>query len=257
MEGCGLVSEDDIAEACGALARAAGDYLCNVVRERGVTCSVCATSVEGYDLCWRCQRDKAPGLADVVAPLGYAIAGTESAALVRDYKHHPVLRVREERSAIIQRLLFLGIKLHERCIGAAAGRPVSLRLAIPSLTSRPGAHPLGEIVRSTKLVAPGVELTPAPDVLCDRAISADKFVLQPATRLGGDHVLVLDDSWTTGSTAQSAALALRRAGASAVSVMVVGRWLSPQFGSTAGFVKARLNADYDPLLCPVTGGRCP
>ena len=69
-------------------------------------------------------------------------------------------------------------------------------------------------------------------------------------------MLVLDDTWTTGSNAQSAALTLRRAGAAAVSVMVVGRWLNPRFGATARFV-AGLQREYNPDLCPVTGGLCP
>ena len=107
------------------------------------------------------------------------------------------------------------------------------------------------------VVEDDVELAAAPDGACDRAISAAKFVLRPTVRLDGHHVLVLDDSWTTGSNAQSAALALRRAGASAVSVLVVGRWLSPRFGRTADFVAARLAGGYDPYTCPVTGSRCP
>jgi orotate phosphoribosyltransferase len=85
----------------------------------------------------------------------------------------------------------------------------------------------------------------------------DKFALHPAGRLDGHHVLILDDTWTTESSAQSAALAVRRAGAAAVSVMVVGRWLSPGHGVTANFVATRLQRDYDPDLCPVTGGDCP
>ncbi len=62
---------------------------------------------------------------------------------------------------------------------------------------------------------------------------------------------------TTGANAQSAVLAARRAGAAAVSVMMVGRWLRPDFGHNAQFIKTRLARDYDPWLCPVTGGECP
>ena len=68
---------------------------------------------------------------------------------------------------------------------------------------------------------------------------------------------VLDDTWTTGSRSLSAALALHDAGADHVSVMVVGRWLSPTFVNNAEFIKTRLQRDYDPRICPVTGGDCP
>jgi hypothetical protein len=249
---------DDVAAVRGALASAAGGYLRNVVREQGVTCRVCTTPVHGFDLCWRCrQHRRIAGLADVVAPLTYAIGDQPSAALVQRYKNDPVRDVREQHGHTINWLVLLGITLHERCIGAAAGLPVSLRLAIPSLTSRPGVHPFMEIARTISAVGDGVELAAAPDSVCDRAIRSDKFVLRPEASLDGEHVLVLDDTWTTGSNAQSAALALRRAGAVAVSVMVVGRWLSPGFGKTAEFIRTRLGRGYDPDVCPVTGGLCP
>jgi hypothetical protein len=38
-------------------------------------------------------------------------------------------------------------------------------------------------------------------------------------------VLLLDDTWTSGGTAQSAAVALKRAGARSVAVVVAGRHL--------------------------------
>ncbi len=70
-------------------------------------------------------------------------------------------------------------------------------------------------------------LIPAFDARCDRVMSGDKFTVQPAGAVTDRHVLVLDNVWTTGSNAQSAALTLRRAGAAAVSVLLmIGRWLS-------------------------------
>ena len=48
-----------------------------------------------------------------------------------------------------------------------------------------------------------------------------------------------------------------RAGAAAVSVMVVGRWLNPNRRGTADFIATRLQRDYDPDICPVTGDECP
>jgi len=247
----------DSAQADNALVHAAGAYLRNVVRQPQITCRLCAAPVNGFDRCWRCeQAHRIVGVADVVAPLTYAIAGTQSAALVRDYKNHPARRVRENHSAILKSLLRLGISRHERCICRAAGLPVSCRLVIPSLTSRPGRHPFAELAATINMISDAVALVPAPDARCDRAIN-DKFVLQPTIRLHRRHVLILDDVWTTGSNAQSAALEVRRTGAAAVSVMVVGRWLSPDRPRTAEFIAQRLNRSYDTGLCPVTGGRCP
>jgi hypothetical protein len=246
----------DTTQVRSELLRAAGGYLRNVIRQPKITCRVCAAPVRGFDRCWRCaQARRIAGVADVVAPLTYAVAGTPSAALVRDYKNHPARSVRERHGAVINWLVWLGITCHERCIGRAAGLAVSCRLVVPSLTSRPGRHPFTELAHPMNTACDAMALMPAADATCDRAIN-DKFVLQPASRLDGQHVLILDDVWTTGSTAQSAALAVRRAGAAAVSVMVVGRWLNRDRRSSTHFIATRLRRDYDPDICPVTGGEC-
>ncbi|MCW2653596.1 MAG: hypothetical protein QOE41_4136 [Mycobacterium sp.] len=241
-----------------ALAAAAGGYLRNVVREPGVTCEVCTTPVDGFARCWRCQQhQRIAGVADVVAPLTYAIGGTQSATLLWHYKDDPVRKVRERHGLILNWLLYLAIWEHERCLGVMAGVPVSLRVAIPSLSGRTGTHPFVTLARWMNAISPSIALVPRPGALCDRVVTADKFVLEPGLRLDGQHVLVLDDTWTTGSNAQSAALALRRAGAERVSVLVVGRWLSPGYGATAAFISERLQRDFDPDICPVTGAGCP
>jgi predicted amidophosphoribosyltransferase len=55
----------------------------------------------------------------------------------------------------------------------------------------------------------------------DRTISADKYVV--ARKLSGEPVLLIDDTWTTGANAQSAAAALRHAGAGPIALVVIGR----------------------------------
>jgi len=230
--------------------------LCNVVREPLRTCRVCATPVDGFELCWRCREHLRVGaVADVVAPLMYAIDTSESAALVREYKNHPLRSVRQRRCSMIAELLRLAVSLHQDCFGAVVGKPVSLRVVIPSLTFRPGTHPMTSIAQSLRLVG-DARLMPALDARCDRVMSGDKFTVQPAGAVTDRHVLVLDDVWTTGSNAQSAALTLRRAGAAAVSVLVVGRWLSSRNTLSARFID-ELQHGYDSAVCPVTGCRCP
>jgi len=91
----------------------------------------------------------------------------------------------------------------------------------------------------------------------DRDISERNFAIRPHVDLTGRHVLLLDDTWTSGASARSAALTLRRAGAQRVSVMVIGRWLVPRYGRNDQFIRDRLQHPFDPRVCPVTGGDCP
>ncbi|PXX01534.1 ComF family protein [Mycolicibacterium moriokaense] len=227
----------------------------NVVRRPGRTCGVCATPVNGYGLCWPCRdRRCIEGLADLVVPLAYAVDGTESAAGLRNFKNHPRQCERERCGSIVREALRLGTSLHEQCVGVAVGQPVSARVVIPSLTSRLGVHPMTSIAESLGLMS-DVALRPALDARCDRVVDPEKFTIHGAVK--GRHVLVIDDVWTTGSNAQSAALSIRRAGAAAVSIMVIARWLSPHHPLTAKFIRERLQQHYDPLVCPVTGDHCP
>lgn len=66
-------------------------------------------------------------------------------------------------------------------------------------------------------------------------------------------MLLIDDTWTTGSNFQSAAWSLKESGADAVTAFVVARWLddSPE---TAAFLKTHPNVGYDPQVCPAPGG---
>jgi hypothetical protein len=249
---------DRITQVERLLTGAAGGYLHNVVRAPGHTCSVCTTPVEGYPTCWRCnQTASEAGLADLVVPLTYAVAGDQSAAMLRHYKDDPHPGTRFQHLRIINWLLYLGLALHQRCIEAVAAQPITHRLALPSLRGRAGLHPFLALTQDMGATDRSPQFVAAPEVTGDRIVDDRQFLLTPPTDLAGQHVLILDDTWTTGSRAQSAALTLRRAGAQRISVLVVGRWLDPTFAGNPAFLTAICHRDYDPHRCPVTGDRCP
>ena len=248
---------DPVAHAEHELAEAAGAYLHNTVRDPGVTCAVCTTPVSGSQRCLSCERAYTAGaLGDVVAPLIYGIKGSPSAGVLRGYKDDPRRFMRDRYTLIVNRLLYLGIALHERCVERLAGQPVDVRLAIPSLKDRPGPHPFAAIARAMNAVSQSPHLAPRLAALSDHSISACRFLLTPDVDLSRRHVLLLDDTWTSGACAHSAALTMRRAGAQRVSVMVVGRWLAPGYAHNSRFIEA-LHSPYDPRVCPATGGGCP
>lgn len=74
----------------------------------------------------------------------------------------------------------------------------------------------------------------------------------------GRHVMVLDDTWVSGGHAQSVALALKRAGAAKVSILVIARWLDMRDYRTKCVYQTRIEPrPYNPNICPWTGGSCP
>ena len=253
---------DRVPQVERALAESAGGYLRNTIREQHLTCTTCATPVTPgmrYERCRPCeQRHSTVGIADLVVPLTYGIEGGQSHYLVRHYKDDPDAAVRRRLSLVVNRLLYLGIVLHQNCIERRIGAPVDRRLAVPSLSGRPGVHPFAALTATMGATLPAPVLQPAARASPARVVSGAQFqVIPPGTDLSGQHVLILDDTWTTGSRTQSAALALRRHGAAYVSVLVISRYLKPGYGDNAAFIRTRLSRDYDPRLCPVTGGACP
>lgn len=102
---------------------------------------------------------------------------------------------------------------------------------IPTKGERPGTHPLHIALEAL----PAFYVPPRETVLElgatkieRRSPSRDGFVADSS--VAGRSFLVLDDVYTTGATAQSAAHALRAAGATVPAVVVAGRRLNPTVG---------------------------
>jgi hypothetical protein len=248
-----MLDQAAVARLAAALVSRAGGYLRNPIRQERATCAVCTTPVAGYERCYRCSGHRVhDGLADATAFLTYAVAGQQSGYVVRGYKaQRPV----NEHVAIVIMLTLLALSVHEHCPAALGGTPVTHWATVPSLPAKPGEHPLHRIISRAGL---GVEvhLAPAANVQHPRDVSPGHFSadhrLPP-----GSHALLIDDTWAGGGHAQSAALALHRAGARRVSLLVVARWINQDFGDNAKFLRDLAGRDYDPELCPWTGGGCP
>ena len=248
-----MLDHEAVTRLSAVLVSRAGGYLRNPVRQERVTCAACTTPVAGYELCFRCNSYLAyDGLADAVAFLTYAVAGQQSGYVMRGYKaQRPV----NEHVAIVAMLILLALSRHARCPGALAGAPVTHWATVPSLPTKPGEHPLHRILSNAALGAE-VHLAPAANVQHPRDISPEHFSADCRLPLGS-HVLLTDDTWTSGGHAQSAVLALRGAGATHVSLLVVARWIKEDYGDNARFLRELAGKDYDPSICPWTGGSCP
>jgi predicted amidophosphoribosyltransferase len=248
-----MLDQAAVSRLTAALVSRAGGYLRNPVRQDQVTCAVCTTPVDGYERCFQCNRHRGhDGLADATAFLTYAVAGQQSGYVMRGYKaQRPV----NEHVTIVIILILLALSRHENCPAVLAGAPVTHWATVPSLPPKPGEHPLHQIVSRAGRGAE-VHLTPAANVQHPRDVnpghySADGRLPQ------GSHVLLIDDTWTGGGHAQSAAIALHRAGARTVSLLVVARWIKEDYGDNADFLRKLSGRDYDPAVCPWTGGSCP
>ena len=204
----------------------------------------------GRGLCFQCElhRECAQvSLANLVVPVAFAIKGGPLAGYLWQYKSaKPPPSAREHAGRLLGALLLLFLRAHGPCLWQAAGIRGPTQLAVvPTGHGRPGPHPLRLLVQSY-LDLPWAGLAAGPGQQRERDLNPARYV---AAVRPGARILLLDDTWTTGSSAQSAAMALRRAGARSVVTVVLGRHVSRAAAEAAGLGPAAM--PYQPDRCAV------
>ncbi|HXE73527.1 MAG TPA: hypothetical protein VNO81_12780 [Candidatus Nitrosotenuis sp.] len=187
-------------------------------------------------------------MADAVLPISLAIFGRQYYDNLRGYKDSQYLVRRQKRrlslelAAVLWRFL-LG---HEGCLRQAAGvQNFGLVTTVPSTSGRSGQHPLEVIVGCLcRHTAPRFRALLEADVpRPSRTPHGSLFRCGPLPR--GENVLLIEDTWVTGSRAQSAAAALKRAGARAVGVVVLGRYLRSDWLPTKEYLTSATGRAFD------------
>jgi predicted amidophosphoribosyltransferase len=186
-------------------------------------CCDCFNLTDGYERCYACARG--PRVLDAIVPISYSVASEQLHHTLASYKRlsgDVARRLAMGLAAVLWRFL----ALHEVCVARAAGaRAFPIVATVPSSDrAHDEAHRLHWIV--SELVGPTREryhrlLRRSSSNADPHAFSPDRFVVEAT--LSGEPVLLIDDTLTTGANAQSAAAALRGAGAGRVAAVVIGR----------------------------------
>jgi hypothetical protein len=218
-------------------------------------CRVCRGPVQfGFALCYQCDVASSQGrglLADVVVPIGYAVSGGQLAADLRRYKSG-----RDDggtAAARLRSMLSAFLREHGHCVWRAAGMPGGPGVAavVPSGQGRSGPHPLlGVLERCADL--PIVPLTAGPSGTA-RGRGLSLGWLRASGPVAGAGALLVEDTWVSGGSAQSAAAALKLAGAGRVAIVVLGRHLDAADPRSSALLRA-LRATRDPApACGLPG----
>jgi len=199
--------------------------------------------------CYQCGRHELTGhglLADAVVPVCYAIKGTAFAGALWRYKSWTAPSAAARRWLAALLLSFLHD--HGSCVWRHAGMPPPGRLAVvPTGCGRPGPHPLLELA-SPYLRLPVTRLAVRPGSQ-GRDLDVDRFRVGKSA--AGAGVLLIDDTWVSGASAQSAAAALKLAGARHVAVVVLGRHINPADPLAAQLTARLAPARYCASACAV------
>jgi predicted amidophosphoribosyltransferase len=194
-------------------------------------CELCFNFTRGYRRCYACSHIE-PHL-DAIAPISYSVA--------HEQLHHALASYKRLTGDVARRLtidlaavLWRHLDGHERCVANRAGtQRFELVTTVPSGDrdrDRDERHPLSRIVST--LAKPTRDryerlLCRSGHTTTPRSFDAGKF--EASRTLSGESVLLIDDTWTTGASAQSAAAALKQAGAGTVAAVVIGRHLNREW----------------------------
>jgi len=192
-------------------------------------CSACFNFTDGYARCYACGHR--PSVLDAIVPVSYSVA--------REQLHHALASYKRLDGDVARRLgaslaaiLWRFLAEHEACLARTAGTDrFELVTIVPSGDRlRDEHHPLRWIVG--ELVGPTRErharlLRRSEAEVPPRSFSPEKFVATGP--VGGRSVLLIDDTWTTGTNAQSAAATLKAAGAGRTAAVVIGRHLNREW----------------------------
>jgi predicted amidophosphoribosyltransferase len=217
-------------------------------------CLACFNLTHGFDLCYACEHGGDE--LDAMLPISYSIAAEELHQALAGYKRlsGPLARgYARELAAVLGRHM----AVHEPCLARAAGvERFELITTVPSSDrERDATSPLRRLVSE---LCPGTcarylpLLKRSPRDAHAHEYSAAKFEPWLALPLKGRSVLLIDDMWTTGANAHSAAGALKRAGAEIVAALVIGRHVNRGWRENDARL-AQLSCPFDWARCALCG----
>jgi hypothetical protein len=162
-------------------------------------------------------------------------------SLLIGYKESPVAEVRRHSAALVDGLFTVFLRQHRRCVFEQLKGPPTLVLPVPS-TSRPGPPPLDRAAGLRDHVPHALQFESnsqplwCPDLLQradapvgHMAAHPGAFAVPPwaGPLVTGTRIALLDDTYVSGARSQSAAAALRQAGAHRVLIVPLGRVIRP------------------------------
>ncbi len=217
-------------------ARAASRRPCprDISSEFGV-CRFCRGPTQpGYGRCFCCATVAANlgmPLVPVVAMTTYQL-GDGMHRTLRRYKDAPSATARRRSLDRCVTLLAAFVDGHRPGIEAISGGSWEAVVTVPSSTT-PGRSPVDAVVGAVGSLAVAHRrlLVKGPGRLDHLRPSRSGFVVDPRVdlaTLGRRRVLVVDDSYTTGARAQSAATALRLVGMRVGAILALGRVVAPR-----------------------------
>ncbi|MET7768072.1 phosphoribosyltransferase [Nocardia sp. NPDC005366] len=156
------------------------------------------------------------------------------------------------------------VDMHRKCLQSWLGHTWDALTFVPSKERPDATHPVAALANATlpkfnfaTAPMPKFLMRPGPGSDIKRKMTADRFEIDERwrQRVQGKHVLIVDDTWTTGASAQGAAIAVKTAGAATATILCIARWLRWDWDDHRTLIDS-LGDGFDVLRCPVHGRPC-
>jgi predicted amidophosphoribosyltransferase len=216
-------------------------------------CARCLDLTGGGRRCVRCSH--AVPYVDTMAAISYSIGGEQLHHALAGYKRYTGTPARYLMAGLAA-VLWRHLEEHEACLARAAGvtRFDVVTIVPSSDADRAATHPLHRLVG--ELVKPARPRYARLLRRTDTSVTAHRFDAEryaATADVRARSVLLIDDTWTTGANAHSAAAALKAAGAERVAALVIGRYVNREWGHNDRQLR-RLPQPFDWGRCALCAG---
>lgn len=227
-------------------------------------CSVCCGLKQEDDvLCYQCGKTKrdaerahAP-LADIVRIGYYAVQDKPSYEQFCSTMYRYKDKQYQEDMNVIRYILTDAFIIHwESLIRLSSGVTPTAWAIVPSSkrSIRYGqAHPLHAVLRTLFDACNLPEVRLKSLSVKKREFNPHAFAIDTCNHVNLSHVILVDDSWASGNSVQSAASILKQTGASLVTIYCISRIIDLGYWKEklppsviTGFLKRDFNNDHDP-----------
>lgn len=219
-------------------------------------CTLCTAPIESrFQTCWPCRQAPTEAIPDVAAFLSYALNDLQSGNVAHRYKDaYNTLDGDPKSQHDMAVLLYLCMAKHSQCIWRTHAYE---RLGVTTVPSGSGRreHPLERKLFTYVQGPPVIDVrrTAPARPRGQHEIGVDPTRYEIRSDVTDTHVLVLDDTWTTGAQTMSVVSALRRAGAARVTTLCVMRYMQRDYPTSAGWLQEQGTLPmYSDDFCPVT-----
>jgi adenine/guanine phosphoribosyltransferase-like PRPP-binding protein len=228
--------------------------ICTSVPPGGAgVCRIChGCPNTGFSTCWSCStvRSQVSRPCDLVVPISLYEITSQLHHVLLHYKSDRYPHLHDQFGAQVVSLLSQFLTMHGECIVEAAGKEWDVITTVPSSGARDVLHPLVTAINRVRALSDQyVPLLRRGEATIDHLTASDDGY-ELLTPLRGERILLIDDTFTSGSRVQSAASRLALGGGDVVGVVAIGRVIKPQFSPTVSQYWERQRS------APFTFGTC-